>query len=121
MTAPLAPTAAHTSAAPPRRWLRLVVVFVILAVLGALLWSLLTIGNPFPPRTIVLATGSEGGSYQSYGERYRDILRRSGVDVQLVQSNGAVENIRLLRDRSSGVSAAFVVGGLTSADSAPGI
>jgi TRAP-type uncharacterized transport system substrate-binding protein len=37
-----------------------------------------------PPHRIVMATGPEGGTYYEIGKRYRAVLARDGVDVQLV-------------------------------------
>ncbi|MGA7309715.1 MAG: hypothetical protein WBX05_12280 [Pseudolabrys sp.] len=41
-----------------------------------------------PPRTIVMATGAEGGANHELGIRYRDILAQSGVKVQLLPTSG---------------------------------
>jgi TRAP transporter TAXI family solute receptor len=80
-------------------------------------WSVIARG--IPPRTVTLATGPEGGSYAEIGERYRAILARSGVVLKLEPTAGSVENLTKLRDRRSGVSAGFVIAGLSSAKEAP--
>jgi len=97
-----------------RRGSRLAVVLVAIGVLGALAWMALTIGNPFPPRTVVMATGPQGGAFAEFGVRYRQILQRVGVDLQVVQTAGGVENLARLRDPGAGVSVAFVENGLAS-------
>jgi len=66
-----------------------------------------------------MATGAPGSAYTEFGERYRELLARHGVTLQLVPSNGAVDNVRLLSDASSGVSIAFVQGGIADATQAP--
>jgi TRAP transporter TAXI family solute receptor len=73
--------------------------------------------GPAPPRQVVLATGADGGAYQSYGEKLKVYLEMQGVDVELRETAGAVENIGLLQ-ADSGVDVAFVQGGLV-ADTAP--
>ena len=98
---------------------RLAVLLVAIALLGALSWMALTIGNPFPPRTIVMATGPEGGAFAEFGSRYRQILQRSGVDLQLVQTAGGADNLGRLRDPHAGVSVAFAENGLTSREESP--
>src|SRR5215468_4411039 len=93
---------------------RLAVVLAALALLITFAWMALTIGNPFPPRTVVMATGQEGSAFGEFGVRYRRILQRSGVDLQLVGTAGGSENLVRLRDRRSRVSVAFAENGLTS-------
>jgi TRAP transporter TAXI family solute receptor len=64
-----------------------------------------------PPRTIGLATGGLGGAYYEFGNRYRDELKRANVEIRVVQTAGSPENLALLLDPHSGVSAALVQGG----------
>jgi len=74
-----------------------------------------------PPRTIVMATGPEGSADYELGARYREILARSGVVVRLVATAGSLENLKLLRDPNSRVSAGFLQGGLTNKEESPSI
>ena len=50
---------------------------VALAAVGAGVWMALTVGNPFPPRTLIMATGPEGSAYHELGPRYQEVLRRA--------------------------------------------
>ncbi|MEA2939286.1 MAG: hypothetical protein QOC56_2790 [Alphaproteobacteria bacterium] len=75
----------------------------ILAAVIVLVWTL-------PPRTIMMATGAEGGAYHEIGKQYRDILARAGVELRLVSTGGATENLALLRDKR--VSVGLVQGGI---------
>src|SRR5271155_1821192 len=68
-----------------------------------------------PPRTIVMATGPEGGAYYELGKRYQTTLAGAGVEVRLVPTAGSVENLALLRDPDSGVKVALMQGGIASA------
>jgi hypothetical protein len=43
------------------------------------------------PRTVVMATGSEGGGYSEFGEQYRVIAARQGVDMTVVQTSGSIK------------------------------
>ena len=79
----------------------------------------LAIFNPTPPRTVVMTTGSAGTAYSEVAERYREILARDGVELQLVPSAGAIENLNRLNDPHSGVSVGFVQGGITDARKSP--
>jgi len=66
--------------------------------------------RPFPPKTLIMATGMDGGSYASFGELYKKILSRDGIHVILRPTSGAVENLALLKDTSQAVKAGFVQG-----------
>ncbi len=72
-----------------------------------------------PPRTMVIVTGAEGGAYYEIGMRYRTILAREGITLQLRPTTGSVENLRQLRDSKSGVSAGFLQGGTTTKKESP--
>jgi len=90
------------------RWFAFAALAVIL--FGAALFIIETL----PPRKIVMATGAEGGVNHELGIRYREILARAGVDLQLLATTGGIENLARLRDQNSGVVVAFVQGGTTN-------
>ena len=52
---------------------------------------------PMPPRTVVMATGPEGGAYAALGQKYKEILSRQNLRLELRATNGSVENIERLR------------------------
>ena len=89
------------------RFTLLLVSTFVLAGLAVFGWMVFTVWHPMPPRVLVLTTGGEGGDYFEYGRRYRDILKKSGIEVRLLPSAGAYENIERLRDPRSGLSAGF--------------
>ena len=76
--------------------------------------------NPDPPRRMVLATGAERGAYAEFGARYAKLLAHNGIKVELRNTQGAVENLALLRDPMSGVDVAFVQGGVDSSPAGDG-
>ncbi len=82
-------------------------VLITLVLLGAAYWVL----DPTPPRRVVLATGPEQGAYAEFGKRYAELLKQHGIAVELRGTQGAAENLNLLRDPSSNVDIAFVQGG----------
>lgn len=67
--------------------------------------------DPNPPRRVVLATGVPQGAYAEFGQRYAERLQRHGIAVELRSTQGAAENLALLRDPNSGIDIAFVQGG----------
>jgi TRAP-type uncharacterized transport system substrate-binding protein len=60
---------------------------------------------------VVLATGPEQGAYAEFGKRYAALLAKHGIHVELRNTQGAAENLALLRDENSPVALAFVQGG----------
>ena len=66
-----------------------------------------------PPDHLVMTTGFEGGAYANFGERYRQILGREKIDLRLLSSSGALENLRRLNDKSLRVDAGFVQDGMS--------
>ena len=82
-------------------------IVLTLALLALAYWAL----DPAPPRHVVLATGSELGAYAEFGKRYAKVLKAYGITVELRNTQGAAENLKLLRDPASGVDIAFVQGG----------
>ncbi len=87
-------------------------------IIGAIAATVVYLG-PFPPRVVKMSTGTPGGAYDEVAQRYRAILARSHVDLQLVPSAGAVENLNRLGDPRSDVSVGLVQNGLTSDADSP--
>jgi TRAP-type uncharacterized transport system substrate-binding protein len=95
--------------------------FTFVAVGAILLGAGVVIFETLPPRTIVMATGAEGGANYELGIRYREILAKAGVKVQLLPTTGSMENLVQLRDPRSGVDVGFVQGGTTTRKVSPGL
>jgi TRAP-type uncharacterized transport system substrate-binding protein len=76
---------------------------------------------PTPPSRVVMATGFRGASFEYYGRQYQEIFARSHVDLELRETSGAIENLKLMQDRKADVQIAFVIGGLSDAKHAPGV
>jgi TRAP-type uncharacterized transport system substrate-binding protein len=92
-----------------------------LVAVTALLWLAVGLLRPFPPRRVVMATGLPGSDYPAAGAHYRAILARSDIDLVLVPTSGAIDNLARLRDPNSGIDVAILQGGTTSADESPGL
>jgi TRAP-type uncharacterized transport system substrate-binding protein len=67
-----------------------------------------------PPDTLTMTTGFEGGAYAHFGQRYKTILAREKVRLEVLPSSGSVENLKRLGDRSLRVDAGFVQDGTSS-------
>jgi TRAP transporter TAXI family solute receptor len=89
---------------------------IALVVAAVLFWLSFHFLRPIPPRSLTMTTGMVGGSYAVMGERYRQLLARDGVRLDLMPSSGSVENLARLRDESKPVDAGFVQGGVGRAE-----
>lgn len=83
----------------------------VIAVLGFLIaWRFV---GPPPPSHVRLATGPEGGGYALAGEHFHAELAEAGIEVELVSTQGSLENLELAR--SGEVDLALVQGGVAHA------
>jgi TRAP transporter TAXI family solute receptor len=82
------------------------VVAAVIAFVVAFQWV-----KPAPPSRVVIATGRADGAYYRFAERYRASLAREGITLEIRETSGSLENIRLLEDPGSGVDIGFVQGG----------
>ena len=85
---------------------------VLLVALLLVVAAIVAFWKPGPPSRVIMSTGTEDGAYHAFGKRYKQILARSGVELVLLPSAGAVENLERLRTRKDGVTLALVQGGL---------
>jgi len=84
---------------------------LLVAILAA--WLAVKFVRPAPPDVIYLVGGPDGSSYRNTAEKYRKIIERNGVKVEIIPSLGSLDNLRLLADRTFRADVAFVQGGLT--------
>jgi TRAP transporter TAXI family solute receptor len=68
--------------------------------------------EPPPPRKLVIVSGSRTGAYYHYAQRYAEELRARGLSVEVRETAGSVENLRLLGREDSGAMVAIVQGGV---------
>lgn len=87
---------------------KLWITVLLLAVIGVVLaWQF--VGDA-PPKTLVVATGSEGGGYDRSAQALKRSLGKAGITVELRRTAGSVENLDLLR--TGEVDLAYVQGGV---------
>ena len=109
----------------PRNFRRATRRDLLVALLPALLFIIAAFAlayhfvKPAPPKKIVMATGKREGGYAYFGQRYREILARNGIVLELRETDGSVENVELLTAEHSDVDVAFVQGGTAFAVNAP--
>ena len=77
--------------------------------------------EPAPPRHLVMATGATDSAYYRFGLKYREVLARHGIELELRTTAGSIENLELLRDPDSGVDVALMQGGVGSRERSSGL
>ena len=101
-----------------RRDLWLTITPVVLIALAAFVFAFRFV-EPAPPDSIVISTGAVDGGYHMFALRYREILARDGVKVELRPSAGSQENVSRLLDEKSDVEVGFLQGGSAFSTNAP--
>ncbi len=74
--------------------------------------------DPAPPKKIVISAGGTSVNNRAYAAIYGALLKQHGIELEIRESAGDVEDIRLLKDESSGVDLAFVQDGVARAEGA---
>jgi len=83
-----------------------------LLLVAAGFWIAYKFVRPAPPDTIAITSGPAGSVFEATAERYRKILAREGVTLQVLPSQGSLENLQRLGDAQFNVDVGFVQGGL---------
>lgn len=78
-----------------------------------LLWFLFRFLDPAPPRSLVMTTGGESGSYYQFGLALKERLAEDGLQLEVLASNGSVENLQRLTDGSGAVQLGLIQSGTT--------
>jgi TRAP-type uncharacterized transport system substrate-binding protein len=98
---------------------RLIAGLAALALIIGASWIALEYFVPSLPFKVTIATGRKGTTFEYFGERYRARFARAGVELNVRQTAGALENLKLLQDPHSGVQIAFSTGGFSNSTQAP--
>jgi TRAP transporter TAXI family solute receptor len=93
--------------------------FIALALIALALWMLFAVISPPPPKVIRISSGSQSGAYYQFAQKYADKFKQHGIELQVLTSNGSVENLARLNDKSQHVDLAFVQGGVADAAANP--
>lgn len=102
-------------------WEILLIAAPAIIMVTAAFWMTSKYIKPAPPSKIVIATSSKGAPYHRLAEKYRDFLAANGVTMEIRETGGSFDNLRLLKDPASDVDIGFVQGGITNAAEAPGL
>ncbi|NJD35540.1 MAG: C4-dicarboxylate ABC transporter substrate-binding protein [Betaproteobacteria bacterium] len=84
---------------------------VILAIGLTVSLGVFTFFNTAAPTTLTITSGPEGSSFNRIAERYKKILAREGVKLNILPSEGSTQNLARLLDPKTAVDVGFVLGG----------
>ena len=104
------PDSIRTPPGRPPRELLTVFVPAFLFVLAAfgITWHFV---QPAPPSHVVIATGPKSGAYYAIAQKYVDYFGANGVELEVRETGGTVDNFKLLGQPDSGVDIAVVQAG----------
>ncbi len=84
------------------------VILIVMAICAAY-WYM----RPAPPDSITISSGPPGSIFGLTAEKYKKILARNGVKLNILSSEGSLDNLKRLTDPATHVDVAFVPGGLS--------
>ena len=85
------------------------------------IWFAVRFVRPAPPKSVTITTGPDGSMFRIAADKYRSILARNGITLKMLPSDGSVENLKRLNDRSVQVDIGFVQGGVAPDVQADGL
>ena len=88
----------------------MIILVVIVVTLSVILFF-----NSAPPSSLTIASGPDGSIFRRTADKYQKILKKQGVTLNIVASQGSSDNLRMLLDRKAKVDIGFVQGGEASA------
>lgn len=90
-------------------WLKIgLPILVLTCVAFAIAWHFV---KPAPPKHVVIATGSHEGMYYKFAQLYAGHFAANGIELEVRETGGSVENYKLLTAPDSGVDVAIVQSG----------
>ncbi|MFM0737830.1 TAXI family TRAP transporter solute-binding subunit [Paraburkholderia xenovorans] len=85
----------------------------ILLIAAAAIWVAVRLIQPAPPSTLTISAGPTGSTFWNAAQKYKAILARNRITLNVLSSEGSVENLKRLSDPHSNVDVGFVQDGLT--------
>jgi TRAP-type uncharacterized transport system substrate-binding protein len=82
----------------------------------AAIWLALHFVRPAPPRHLTIASGPTGSAFERNALRYKKVLARNGIELNVVNTRGSMDNLARLADPASGIDIALVQSGVPEPD-----
>jgi TRAP-type uncharacterized transport system substrate-binding protein len=86
---------------------------VLLLSVGAILLALHFV-RPAPPSSLTIAAGPQGSSFQTMAQRYQKVLAHNGITLNIVTTQGSLDNLNRLTATQPEVDIALVQAGVTA-------
>ncbi|MFC0397581.1 TAXI family TRAP transporter solute-binding subunit [Paraburkholderia rhizosphaerae] len=94
-------------------WRDLAVTFGPILLISAIaIWAAVRLIQPAPPNTLIISAGPRGSTFWNAAQRYKEILARNRVTVDVLESEGSADNFRRLQNPKFDVDVAFVQDGI---------
>lgn len=87
--------------------------YLVLPLLIAL-FTLLWFAKPSPPKVVEMAAGRPSDYSFQLAKRYVDYFARNGIELRLVPTQGALDNLERLQNPSDSIKVAIIQGGLVN-------
>ncbi|MES1988616.1 MAG: TAXI family TRAP transporter solute-binding subunit [Pseudomonadota bacterium] len=84
----------------------------VLGLLAIICIALFIFFNSAAPTSLTITAGEEGSIYQKNALKYKAILAREGVTLNILSSNGSIDNLNKLADKRVNVDVGFVQSGV---------
>jgi TRAP-type uncharacterized transport system substrate-binding protein len=79
-----------------------------------LVWATMHFFSSAPPHTLTISSGPKGSSFETIAQRYAKILARNGIKLNVVTSQGSLDNLNRMTDPKSHVDIALVQSGVAT-------
>ena len=80
----------------------------------AAVWFTLRYVKPAPPSSFVISAASAGSPYHDLAIRFKEQAEKKGIKLEIRESQGSFDNLKLLKDDNADVQAGVVQGGLSN-------
>ena len=102
---------------------RAIVLFAlpILALVAFAFWAAIQFIEPPPPNRMSIAAATKGSPYYALAERYKAYLAKNGVTLDIRETGGSFDNLKMLGDPGFGVGLGFLQGGIVNEKNTQGL
>jgi hypothetical protein len=93
---------------------RSIAISAVLLIAAVIVFAVFWFFHSAPPNQITITGGPPGSTMQNDAMKYRLIMARNGVTVNVLVSKGSLENLQRLQDSKFDVDIGFVQGGVSN-------